>query len=200
MVHNHPTPRATPTAAASTRPHRGRASTTSPAACATPRTRTSSSATASPNSSRWCSPPSSTTATRSSCLRLIHLRGTGAVASPAAPRLAACATSPTAGTWTSRDIESKITPNTHALVVINPNNRPARSTAIVLKGLVDIARRHHLVLAADRIYEKIPYQDADGTMPVMHHVASFAGDDVLTSPSPVCPRPINTAATAPAGS
>ena len=79
------------------------------------------------------------------------------------------------------DIESKITPNTHALVVINPNNPTgAVYSEDILKGLVDIARRHDLVLMADEIYEKILYQDADGTMPVMHHVASFAGDDVLT--------------------
>ena len=78
------------------------------------------------------------------------------------------------------DIKAKITPNTKALVLINPNNPTgAVYSRAVLQGIVDVARRHHLVLMADEIYEKILYQDADGTMPVMHHVASFAGDDVL---------------------
>ena len=87
---------------------------------------------------------------------------------------------PTAGTRTSEDIESKITPNTTRSSSSTPTTRPERSTAgHPQKGLVDIApprSRPH----GGRIYEKILYQDADGTMPVMHHVASFAGDDVLT--------------------
>ena len=43
-----------------------------------------------------------------------------------------------------------------------------------MRGLVDIARRHELVLMADEIYEKILFDDA-----VHHHAATFAGDDVL---------------------
>ncbi len=77
------------------------------------------------------------------------------------------------------DIESKITENTHALVVINPNNPTgAVYSEEVVRGLVDIARRHHLVLMADEIYEKILYAD-DAVTPVHHHVATFAEDDVL---------------------
>ncbi len=73
------------------------------------------------------------------------------------------------------DIESRITPNTHALVVINPNNPTgAVYSRDIVKGLVDIARRHDLVLMADEIYEKVLFDDA-----VHHHVATFAGDDVL---------------------
>jgi alanine-synthesizing transaminase len=41
-------------------------------------------------------------------------------------------------------------------------------------GLVDIARRHQLVVMADEIYEKILFDDA-----VHHHAATAAGDDVL---------------------
>ncbi|WP_404380044.1 pyridoxal phosphate-dependent aminotransferase [Knoellia locipacati] len=77
------------------------------------------------------------------------------------------------------DIESKITENTHALVVINPNNPTgAVYSEEIVRGLVDIARRHHLVLMADEIYEKILYAD-DAITPVHHHVATFAEDDVL---------------------
>lgn len=44
----------------------------------------------------------------------------------------------------------------------------------IVRGLVDIARRHDLVVMADEIYEKIIFDDA-----VHHHAAEFAGDDVL---------------------
>lgn len=77
------------------------------------------------------------------------------------------------------DIESKITQNTHALVVINPNNPTgAVYSEETVKGLVDIARRHNLVIMSDEIYEKILYAD-DAVTPVHHHVATYAGDDVL---------------------
>jgi len=73
------------------------------------------------------------------------------------------------------DIESKITPNTHGLVVINPNNPTgAVYSKEILQGLVDIAARHQLTIFADEIYEKILYDDA-----VHHHVASLAGNDVI---------------------
>ena len=73
------------------------------------------------------------------------------------------------------DIESKITEHTHALVIINPNNPTgAVYSEETVKGLVDIARRHDLVVMADEIYEKILYDDA-----VHHHAATYAGDDVL---------------------
>lgn len=73
------------------------------------------------------------------------------------------------------DIESKITENTHGLVIINPNNPTgAVYSEETVKGLVDIARRHHLVVFSDEIYEKILFDDA-----VHHHSATYAGDDVL---------------------
>jgi len=73
------------------------------------------------------------------------------------------------------DIEAKITENTHALVIINPNNPTgAVYSEETVKGLVDIARRHDLVVMADEIYEKILFEDA-----VHHHAATYAGDDVL---------------------
>jgi alanine-synthesizing transaminase len=73
------------------------------------------------------------------------------------------------------DIEAKITANTHALVIINPNNPTgAVYSEGTVKALVDIARRHRLVVMADEIYEKIIFDDA-----VHHHAATYAGDDVL---------------------
>jgi len=73
------------------------------------------------------------------------------------------------------DIEAKITENTQALVLINPNNPTgAVYDEQTVKGLVDIARRHDLVLFSDEIYEKILFGDA-----MHHHTASYAGDDVL---------------------
>jgi alanine-synthesizing transaminase len=73
------------------------------------------------------------------------------------------------------DIRSKVTDRTRAIVVINPNNPTgAVYSEDIVKGLVDIARRHQLVVMADEIYEKIIFDDA-----VHHHAATFAGDDVL---------------------
>ncbi|MGK4582758.1 pyridoxal phosphate-dependent aminotransferase [Kitasatospora sp. HPMI-4] len=60
------------------------------------------------------------------------------------------------------DIESKVTDRTRALVVINPNNPTgAVYPREVLEGLVEIARRHRLVIYADEIYDKILYDDAE---------------------------------------
>ncbi|RNL60743.1 pyridoxal phosphate-dependent aminotransferase [Nocardioides marmoriginsengisoli] len=73
------------------------------------------------------------------------------------------------------DIESKITPNTHGIVIINPNNPTgAVYSEETVKGLIDIARRHELVVFSDEIYEKILFDDA-----VHHHSATYAGEDVL---------------------
>lgn len=73
------------------------------------------------------------------------------------------------------DLESRITPRTKALVVINPNNPTgAVYPAETVRALADIARRHELVLLSDEIYEKILFDGASH-----HHTATFAGDDVL---------------------
>ncbi|MBO9522273.1 MAG: pyridoxal phosphate-dependent aminotransferase [Nocardioidaceae bacterium] len=73
------------------------------------------------------------------------------------------------------DIEAKITENTHGIVIINPNNPTgAVYSEETVKGLVDIARRHNLVVFSDEIYEKILFDDA-----VHHHSATYAADDVL---------------------
>ena len=60
------------------------------------------------------------------------------------------------------DLESKITPKTKALVVINPNNPTgAVYSREVLRQMADLARKHELLLLADEIYDKILYDDAE---------------------------------------
>ena len=72
------------------------------------------------------------------------------------------------------DIRAKITPNTRALVLINPNNPTgAVYPEPVLRDLVEIARQHRLVVFADEIYDKTLYDGARHTS-----IASLA-DDVL---------------------
>jgi alanine-synthesizing transaminase len=59
------------------------------------------------------------------------------------------------------DLEAKITDRTKALVVINPNNPTgAVYRRDVLTQMVELARRHELLLLADEIYDKILYDDA----------------------------------------
>ena len=72
-------------------------------------------------------------------------------------------------------IESLVTERTKGIVLINPNNPTgAVYSRAVLQGIVDVARRHHLVLMADEIYEKITYDGA------RHINAAGLSDDVLT--------------------
>lgn len=60
------------------------------------------------------------------------------------------------------DIASKITDKTRGIVIINPNN-PTGSvySKQVLEDLVELARRHKLIIFADEIYSKILYDDAE---------------------------------------
>ncbi|MFN5047053.1 pyridoxal phosphate-dependent aminotransferase [Roseateles sp.] len=72
------------------------------------------------------------------------------------------------------DIKAKITPNTKAIVVINPNNPTgALYPESLLREIVEIARQHQLIIMADEIYDKTLY---DGH--VHTSIASLA-DDVL---------------------
>jgi alanine-synthesizing transaminase len=71
------------------------------------------------------------------------------------------------------DIRAKITPNTKAIVIINPNPTGALYPREVLEQLVEIARQHQLVVFADEIYDKTLY---DGEQHIS--IASLA-DDVL---------------------
>ena len=59
------------------------------------------------------------------------------------------------------DIVSKITPNTKAIVIINPNDPTgAVYSREMLEQLVAIAEAHNLVVFADEIYSKILFDDA----------------------------------------
>jgi alanine-synthesizing transaminase len=72
------------------------------------------------------------------------------------------------------DIRSKITPNTRALVIINPNNPTGTLYPDdVLRELVEIARQHQLIVFADEIYDKMLYDGGRHTS-----IASLA-EDVL---------------------
>jgi alanine-synthesizing transaminase len=73
-----------------------------------------------------------------------------------------------------KDIESKITPKTRALVLINPNNPTgALYSNELLEGFIEIARKHNLIIFADEIYDKVIYDGQKHTS-----IASLA-DDVL---------------------
>ncbi|QLD12593.1 pyridoxal phosphate-dependent aminotransferase [Microbacterium oleivorans] len=59
------------------------------------------------------------------------------------------------------DIRAKVTPQTKAIVVINPNNPTgAVYSREVLQGIVEIAREHSLLLLSDEIYDRILYDGA----------------------------------------
>lgn len=72
------------------------------------------------------------------------------------------------------DIRKKITSNTRALVIINPNNPTgAVYPDDLLLELLEIARQHQLIVYADEIYDKMIYGDIQHTS-----IASLA-EDVL---------------------
>ena len=72
------------------------------------------------------------------------------------------------------DIRSKITSNTKAIVVINPNNPTgALYPKELLEGILEIAREHQLIVFADEIYDKVLFDGNQHTS-----IASLA-DDVL---------------------
>jgi len=72
------------------------------------------------------------------------------------------------------DMESKITPNTRGIVIINPNNPTgAVYSKDTLLQIVELARKHKLIIFADEIYERIIYDDA------RHVPMASLADDVL---------------------
>jgi alanine-synthesizing transaminase len=72
------------------------------------------------------------------------------------------------------DIAGKITERTRAIVLINPNNPTgALYPTDLLREIVELARRHQLIVFADEIYDKTLYDGATHTS-----IASLA-DDVL---------------------
>ncbi|MFI7545303.1 pyridoxal phosphate-dependent aminotransferase [Actinoplanes sp. NPDC049599] len=71
-------------------------------------------------------------------------------------------------------VAAQVTSNTRALVIINPNNPTgAVYSKETLLGLLEIARRHHLLVLADEIYDKILYDDAK------HECAAALAPDLL---------------------
>ncbi|TDK68748.1 pyridoxal phosphate-dependent aminotransferase [Sapientia aquatica] len=72
------------------------------------------------------------------------------------------------------DIKRKINPQTRAIVIINPNNPTGTLYPVeVLQQIVELARKHQLIIFADEIYDKVLYDQASHTS-----IASLA-DDVL---------------------
>ena len=72
------------------------------------------------------------------------------------------------------DMRQKITSNTRAVVVINPNNPTgALYPDDLLEAIVELARQHELIVYADEIYDKVVYDGRRHTS-----IASLA-DDVL---------------------
>ena len=73
------------------------------------------------------------------------------------------------------DIRAKITPNTRAIVVINPNNPTgALYSDELLLEIIAIARQHNLIIYADEIYDKVLYEGAT------HTAMGALSEDVLT--------------------
>jgi alanine-synthesizing transaminase len=71
-------------------------------------------------------------------------------------------------------VAAQVTPKTRAIVIINPNNPTgAVYSRETLLGLLEIARRHHLLVVADEIYDKILYDDAK------HECAAALAPDLL---------------------
>ena len=75
------------------------------------------------------------------------------------------------------NVASLITDRTKALVIINPNNPTgAVYSPETLTGLLDLARKHGLLVLSDEIYDQLLYDGA-----VHHHTAALAPDlPVLT--------------------
>lgn len=70
------------------------------------------------------------------------------------------------------DMESKITDKTKAIVVINPNNPTgALYPKELLEQIVELARRHNLMIMADEIYDRLVMDGLQHTS-----IASLAPD------------------------
>ncbi len=72
------------------------------------------------------------------------------------------------------DMRGKITPNTRAIVLINPNNPTGALYPVpLLREIIEIARQNQLIIFADEIYDKMLYDGETHTS-----IASLA-DDIL---------------------
>ncbi|WP_323072200.1 pyridoxal phosphate-dependent aminotransferase [Mycetohabitans endofungorum] len=73
------------------------------------------------------------------------------------------------------DMRAKISPNTRALVIINPNNPTgALYPDDLLRAMLELARQHQLIVFSDEVYDKIVY---DGGV---HTSVGALSQDVLT--------------------
>ncbi len=71
-----------------------------------------------------------------------------------------------------QDMEKKITDRTKAIVIINPNNPTgALYPKEVLEKIVELARRHHLMIFSDEIYDRLVMDDYEHVS-----IASLAPD------------------------
>ena len=72
------------------------------------------------------------------------------------------------------DMESKINAKTRGIVIINPNNPTgALYPTEVLDAIIELARKHNLIIFSDEIYDKILYDDAE------HISTASLADDVF---------------------
>ena len=72
------------------------------------------------------------------------------------------------------DMRAKITANTKAIVLINPNNPTgALYSKAVLEDIIELARQHHLIIFSDEIYSQTLYDGAQ------HISTASLADDVL---------------------
>jgi alanine-synthesizing transaminase len=72
------------------------------------------------------------------------------------------------------DIKARITTNTRAIVLINPNNPTgAVYSRELLLEVIELARKHNLVIFSDEIYDKILYDEA------RHQCIAALADDVF---------------------
>jgi alanine-synthesizing transaminase len=70
-------------------------------------------------------------------------------------------------------VAAQIGPGTRAIVIINPNNPTgAVYSRETLLGLLELARRHSLLVFTDEIYDRIVYADA------VHHCAAALAPDL----------------------
>jgi len=73
------------------------------------------------------------------------------------------------------DLRSKVNRRTRAIVVINPNNPTgALYPDELLREIIDIARKHQLILYSDEVYDKVLYDGA------RHTAIASLSEDVLT--------------------
>ncbi len=72
------------------------------------------------------------------------------------------------------DIKSKITDKTRGIVIINPNNPTgALYPVAILEAIIELARKHSLIIFSDEIYDKILYDEAK------HVSTASLADDIV---------------------